>query len=136
MKIEVVQVCRRPPWPLWAVLILLGWMGLGVVAVLLIAHLDRPVELCLIKRCTGIPCPTCGFTRGALSLLHGQVGQAWLYNPLLYSVFVIFFAATAVRVISARSVRISLTSTERSFAWILAVALFFANWAYVIFYVG
>ena len=136
MKIDVVQVCRRPPWPFWAVLIVLVWMGLGAAAVLLIVHLDRPVELCLIKRCTGVACPTCGFTRGVLSLLHGQICQAWLYNPLLYSLLVVFFSATAIRVIFARSVRINLTSTERIVAWILAVALFFFNWAYVIVYVG
>ncbi len=136
MKIDVVQVCRRPPWPFWAVLTVLLWMGLGAAAVLLMAHLDRPVELCLIKRCTGIACPTCGFTRGALSFLQGHVVRAWLYNPLLFSVLGLFFAATAVRVIFARSLRISLTGTERLIAWILVFALFLANWIYIIFYVG
>jgi hypothetical protein len=48
----------------------------------------------------------------------------------------LFFAATAVRVIFARSVRISLTGTERLIAWILVFALFLANWIYIIFYVG
>jgi len=37
MKIELVQVCRRPPWPRWVVLIVLVWMGLGAAAVLLMA---------------------------------------------------------------------------------------------------
>ena len=136
MKIEVVQVCRRPPWPLWAVSIVLGWMGLGAAAVLLIAHLDRTVELCLIKRCTGIACPTCGFTRGVLSVLQGHVVRAWLYNPLLFSVLGILFAATAVRLILARSMRVRLTNTERQIAWILSFVLLFINWAYIIFYVG
>ncbi|MHC4426398.1 MAG: DUF2752 domain-containing protein [Planctomycetota bacterium] len=136
MKIEVVHVSRRPPWPLWAVLLVLAWSGIGAGVVRLSAHLNRPVQLCLVKRLTGFACPTCGFTRGALSFLHGQVGQAWLYNPLLYSALALFFAAAAVRAVLARSVRINLTSTERSVAWILAVGLFIANWAYVIFYVG
>jgi hypothetical protein len=136
MKIEVVQVCRRPPWPLWAVSIVLVWMGLGAAAIVLIAHLGGPVELCLIKRFTGIPCPTCGFTRGVFSLLHGNITRAWLYNPLLFSVLTIFFTATAVRIIFARSVRVYLTNTERLIAWILSLALLFVNWAYVIFYVG
>ncbi len=136
MKIEVVQVCRCPPWPLWAVSIVLVWMGLGAAAVVLIAHLDRPVELCLIKRFTGIACPTCGFTRGVLAVLQGHVVRVWLYNPLLFSVLGLFFAATAVRVIFARSLRVYLTSTERRIAWILAFALLLVNWAYIIFYVG
>ncbi|MHC4244968.1 MAG: DUF2752 domain-containing protein [Planctomycetota bacterium] len=136
MKIEVVQVCRRPPWPLWAVLIVVIWMGLGAAAVVLIAHLGRPVELCLIKRFTGLACPTCGFTRGVLSFLQGHVVRAWLYNPLLFSVLGLFFAATAVRLILARRVRVYLTNTERQIAWIVSFALLFVNWAYVILYVG
>jgi hypothetical protein len=136
MKIELVQVCRRPPWPLWAVLIVLVWGGLGAGAILMSAHVGRPMELCLIKRYTGVACPTCGFTRGVLSFLHGQAGRAWLYNPLLNLALALFFAAAAVRIIFARGVRISLTRTERSAAWIVAVVLFLANWAYVILYVG
>ena len=136
MKIEMIQVSRRPPWPLWAVLIVLVWSVFGLALVWLSAHFHRPVQLCLVKRLTGVACPSCGFTRGALSLLHGHPAQAWLYNPLLYSVLALLFAATAVRIISARSLRINLTATERSAAWILAEALFFINWVYVIFYVG
>ena len=136
MKIEMVKVSRRPPWPLWAVLVVLVWSALGLMLVWLSAHFHRPVQLCLIKHVTGVPCPTCGFTRGALSLLGGHLVQAWLYNPLLYSVLALFFAATTVRIVSARSLRINLTCKERSAAWILAGVLFLLNWAYVIFFVG
>jgi hypothetical protein len=136
MKIEMVKVSRRPPWPLWAVLVVLVWSALGLVLVWLSAHFHRPVQLCLVKHLTGVACPTCGFTRGALSLLGGHVAQAWLYNPLLYSVLALFFAATTVRIVSARSLRINLTCKERSAAWILGGVLFLLNWAYVIFFVG
>ncbi len=136
MRINVVKVSRCPTWPLWAVLLVLVWSGFGAGVVCLSLYLNRPVQLCLIKRLTGFACPTCGFTRGALSLLHGQIYHAWGYNPLLFSVLALFFIATAVRVFFARSVRISLTSTERVIAWILVVTLFFFNWVYVIFYVG
>jgi len=136
MKIEMIQVSRRPPWPLWAVLIVLVWSVFGLALVWLSAHFHWPVQLCLIKRFTGVACPTCGFTRGAISLIHGHISRAWLYNPLLYSVLALFFAAGAVRIISARRLHISLTSRERSAVWVLAGVLFFANWLYVIFFVG
>jgi len=136
MKIEMIHVSRRPPWPLWAVLIVLVWSALGSALVWLSAYFHRPVQLCLVKRLTGVPCPTCGFTRGALSLLGGHIAQAWLYNPLLYTVLALFSAVIAVRIIWGRSVSISLTSKERKAAWLVAGMLFFANWAYVIFYVG
>jgi hypothetical protein len=136
MKIEMVNVSRRPPWPLWAVLIVLVWSGFGLALVWLSAFFSQPAQLCLVKHLTGVACPTCGFTRGALSLLGGHPAQAWLYNPLLYSVLALFFGATAFRIISARSLRINLTGIERSAVWILAGLLFFVNWAYVIFFVG
>ena len=136
MKIEMIHVSRRPSWPLWAILIVLVWSALGLMLVWLSVHFHRPAQLCLVKHLTGLPCPTCGFTRGALSLLGGHPAQAWLYNPLLYSVIALCFAVTAIRIISARSLRIDLTSKERSAAWILAGLLFFANWVYVIFFVG
>jgi hypothetical protein len=136
MKIEVVQVCRRPTWPLWAVLLVLGWMALGAVAVLLITHFDKSLELCLIKRFTGVPCPTCGFTRGLLSLLHGDIIRAWLYNPLLFTVLTIFFTSVVFHILFARSVRIHLTKTERRITWTLSFILLLANWVYVILFVG
>lgn len=132
----MVHVSRCPPWPFWAVLLVFVWLGLGASVIWLSDYLNRPVRLCLIKRLTGYACPTCGFTRGALSLLHGHIIRAWLYNPLLFSVLGLFFAATAVRIFFARGIKINLTKQERIFAWILVIVLFFANWAYVIFYVG
>ena len=132
----MVHVSRRPPWPLWAVLLVFVWLSFHAGILLLSSHLNRPIQLCLFKRLTGFACPSCGSTRGMLSLLHGHIIRAWLYNPLLFSIFAVFFAATAVRVIFARGVRIRLTKQERIFVWIIAIVLFFTNWAYVIFYVG
>ena len=136
MKINVVHVCRRPQWPVWAVIVVLGWLALGGAAVWLSSYHDRVVTLCLIKRVTGLPCPTCGFTRGVLSLLSGRPGQGWLYNPFLFSVLSLFFLATGTRVFFARAVTIRLSRRERAIAWLLAGVLFAANWAYVIFYIG
>jgi len=120
----------------WAVLLVLVWLALGGAAILLGRYLGQPVSLCLFKRLTGIACPTCGFTRGVLNLLQGRLLQAWLCNPLLYSVLGLFFAATVMRVLLGRSVRIHLGRAERIVAWIVAIVLFVANWAYIIFCVG
>jgi hypothetical protein len=132
---EVIHASRRPPWPLWAVMVVLAWLALGSLVIWLSGHLGRPVQLCLFKQLTHIPCPTCGFTRGALCLLHGEVGKAWLCNPFLFSVLGLFFGAAIVRVLFARCVRVHVTWTERVAAWILVIALMSANWAYVILYV-
>lgn len=131
-----MHVSRRPPWPLWAVFVVFVWLALGGTVVWLSARMGRPIYTCLFKRLTGMACPTCGFTRGALCLLHGRIGQAWLYNPLLFSALAVFFAVIVLQVVFARSLRIHLTRTERTIAWVLAVALFCINWAYIVVYVG
>ena len=38
--------------------------------------------VCLFKRITDIPCPSCGSTRSVLSLLHGDFAAAIYWNPL------------------------------------------------------
>jgi hypothetical protein len=71
-----------------------------------------------------------------LHLFSGRIGQAWLYNPLLFSALAIFFAVVLTQMLFARTVRIRLSRRERKIAWLLAIALFSANWVYVILYVG
>jgi hypothetical protein len=130
------KVRRRLGWPVWALLVVCAWLSLGGAAVWLSNHLEQPLSLCLFKRITGLPCPTCGFTRGALCVLHGELGRAWLYNPLLFSALGMLLAACLGRLLFGRSVKVHLTRTERYVAWILGIALFVCNWAYIISYVG
>jgi hypothetical protein len=136
MKIELVQVSRRLNWPLWAIFLTFVWMSLGGAAIWLSSYFDRPVHLCLSKWFTGFACPTCGFTRGIFSLVHGNIIQAWSFNPLLFSVLILFFTAAAVRIVLGRSVRIYLTKIERQIAWTLSLVLIVVNWIYIIIYVG
>ena len=132
MKFNTVAVSRRPPWPIWAVWIVLAWAGLGAGALWLSQYYGSRVELCLIKHLTGIPCPTCGFTRGTLMFLRGNIIQSWLYNPLLFSAIGIYCILAAVRIVFARGIRVHLTRQERRIVWAAAVFLFICNWAYVI----
>ena len=136
MHIELPNVSRRPPYPAWALSLVLLWLALGVVAVWLSAHTGYAVRLCLFKRLTGMPCLTCGLTRGTLAILDGQLVSGFLYNPLLFSVLAIFSAAVLGRIVFARAVRIRLSPKGRVIAWLLAVALCLANWAYVVIYIG
>ncbi len=136
MKIELTHTSRLPPWPAWALGLVLTWLALGAAAVWLAARSGQTVQLCLFKRLSGMACPTCGLTRGALSLLQGEIAAAWLYNPLLFSIIAIFFGHILVRLFFAHSVRIQTSAAERQIGWVLAVAVGLANWAYVVFYTG
>jgi hypothetical protein len=38
-------------------------------------------EVCLVKKFTTIPCPSCGTTRAVVSLLHGDFVESFFINP-------------------------------------------------------
>ncbi len=136
MKLECIQLRRWPGWPWWSIFLPVLWLALGGVTLLLSARTGRPVQLCPLKRLTGYPCPTCGFTRGTLSFLQGHPIRAWLYNPLLFSFLGVFAAVVAVRVLFGRRLAIQLSGSERKVAWATMIVLFVANWLYVIRCVG
>jgi hypothetical protein len=49
--------------------------------------------LCLFKRVTGIPCPSCGSTRSVLSILEGDFIGALLWNPFGWIIMTILILA-------------------------------------------
>jgi hypothetical protein len=136
MRVEVVGTSRRPPWPLWAVACVLLWAALVGSGILLAGHTGHPVELCMFRRLTGLPCPTCGITRGLLNLLRGRVAAAWWSNPLVFVVELALAAVFLLRVVFGLRPSVQLTRGERRLAWGCAAVLFLANWAYVIRCVG
>jgi hypothetical protein len=136
VEIAWVHVRRRPNWPWWSILLVVLWTGLGSANLLLAASAGQPQALCLFKHLTGRPCPTCGFTRGALLLLSGHPIQGWLHNPLLFSLLAGFAVMTGVRVVLARGLTVRPRRQEKKAVWIMALVLFALNWLYVIRYVG
>ncbi|MCH5222003.1 MAG: DUF2752 domain-containing protein [Muribaculaceae bacterium] len=39
---------------------------------------------CAFKTITGFDCPGCGFQRALHSFLHGNIADAWHYNPFVF----------------------------------------------------
>jgi len=37
--------------------------------------------VCAARQRYGVPCPTCGFTRGFVLAAHGRMGEAWRLSP-------------------------------------------------------
>lgn len=136
MRLEWVTTTRRPGWPWWAVALSALWLALGAATLLASAHTGRAVRLCLVKHLTGVPCPTCGFTRGAFSLLHGHPIQAWLYNPLLFTFLGLVGLVLLVRLAWGRTPVVHLSARQGKTVWMAAALLFAANWFYVICWVG
>lgn len=61
---------------------------LALASVLLTADQDfvyflghRINYVCAARQRYGIPCPTCGLTRGFVLTVHGKAGEAWRLSP-------------------------------------------------------
>lgn len=129
----------RPPIPggrdpelLWGsvflVAALLGtvWLSSGI-----------PTPLCPLHALSGIPCPTCGSTRAAGALLHGDLKTALTHNPLMIVAFLAaaLYVCYAAAVVVCRLPRIrikSLSPTEARVIRALAIFLIAANWFYLL----
>ncbi|MFW6066056.1 MAG: DUF2752 domain-containing protein, partial [Planctomycetota bacterium] len=112
------------------------WLSLVATAVVLSSRLGGTVDLCLFHRVTGMPCPTCGTTRGVLTLLSGRPFVAWTWNPLVFTVLGVWVSLTVVRLLTGRSLRVRLSPRQKAVAWVAIAAAVGVNWVYLILYVG
>ncbi len=53
-----------------------------------LSHAYEP-DVCLFKYLTNIPCPSCGSSRSVMAILHGDIREAFLLNPLGFLIFAI-----------------------------------------------
>jgi hypothetical protein len=114
------------------VVALLIWAALLIVIVLISKLTGTQPMLCWFRRISTIPCPSCGSTRGVLSLLEGDVLGAFLKNPLVMTTLTILAVGFGLRFFCGLKLEWNLTSKERWAAWALAGAALLANWAWVI----
>jgi hypothetical protein len=71
---------------------------LGLLAGLFALAVYSDFPLCPMASSLGIPCPGCGLTRATLALLHGDVGTALHFHPLvtvLAPLFITFVGTAA-----------------------------------------
>jgi len=92
--------------------------------------------VCLFKRVTGVPCPSCGSTRSVLSILKGDFAGALLWNPfgiILTFILLVFPAWIIYDVLSRKSTLYNFYNrTElilrRKWIAIPAILLVLLNW--------
>lgn len=74
----------------------IGWLWFAAAAGTLAFRPLWPVlvaiqsPVCLFRRWTGIPCPTCGATRSILAILDGRLAAALGWNPLVAAAAIVF----------------------------------------------
>lgn len=131
MRVERAGRWPRVPW--WAVALVGLHMALaGAYALAASDKTEATPPLCLFRRLTGYPCPTCGATRMGLALLRGQWLEALRLNPLVFAL--VFGAASALLVRIGFARRIVWIDSPRSRTWVTAafVAAILTNWVYVL----
>jgi hypothetical protein len=102
------------------------WLSLGM-----------PWPGCWVRRLTGLPCPTCGATRCAMSLAHGDLIAACRQNPLIFvcygvTLLVNLYAATVLICRLPRLRLAKLPSIVKPALRALVVLALVANWIYLL----
>jgi hypothetical protein len=118
----------------------LVWLAVSVAAAVggaIWLRLGLPTLRCPFLAVTGYPCLTCGATRCAIALGHGNLSAAWLWNPLALVAlcFVVVFDIYAAIVLVARTPRLRLvdwTRAEKNAVRIAVVTLIVVNWIYLL----
>lgn len=119
----------------WITLTLL-FMSYVWITVSLLTDTTNSKPLCLLKRISGVPCPSCGTTRSILSILHGHFKEAFYLNPLGYLAVIILLTAPIVLVVGLIKKRNYLyevfsfiNSTKWTYkVWIPALTVLIINW--------
>ena len=100
--------------------------------------LDKiPFHLCLFLCLTGYPCPTCGWTRGFVSMAHGDWQSAFYDCPIAAVLYIftafVFACNMAALICGVRISRGSLLQFNVRKAVLFVIFCFFAvllNWIY------
>jgi hypothetical protein len=136
MRIQRVSGPRRPgeinfeAWFLFASVMLaagcFGWISLGL-----------PWPHCWVRHTFGVPCPTCGSTRCALALAHGDIRSALLLNPMMFALYsaIGLFDLYAVGTLWLGLPRMRLTEVPAKIKQVfglLVVIVATSNWIYLL----
>ncbi|NNF42032.1 MAG: DUF2752 domain-containing protein [Phycisphaerales bacterium] len=128
--VEPTTSASPPVWR-WPLLAGAAWLLLLLVAELIGRQLLVMPTLCVFRRLTGVPCPTCGATRAVRAAAAGHGWEAIAFNPGLAAVALLGVAWVGLRLCGR-----SWPRPRRRLTWwviaILGVTAFAANWAYVI----
>jgi hypothetical protein len=93
------------------------------------AWLERLPVHCLLRPLLGKPCPGCGLSHSVWSLLHGQIGAAFRWNPMGFAALPLavafagtgFAGAGALLRKAAAPLRIPAAQARAALLWVWAV---------------
>jgi hypothetical protein len=126
-------VARAGATPLGAIFLACGVVIAAAVGLLHLDHLS--FTFCAFKAVTGLPCMSCGTTRALGRLFHLDLPGAVTMNPLSAAVALALVPWGLVDLVllpRGRALVLEISRGLAPFVRVTAVALVFANWAYLI----
>jgi len=116
------------------------WLSVSVASLGLAGTwfvLGLPWPRCFFHDLSGLPCMTCGMTRSAVAFFHGNIANAWKWNPLVFTFLCALSAfnvyAFIALVTHAPRLRIThFSRREKIFIRVSVVALLALNWIYLL----
>lgn len=131
IKFPLRKVGRKPLFH-WSFYLFFGLLAILVIVIVFFAITRHPpIKLCLFSKWTQLPCPTCGSTRAFFSLLRGEFILAFLYNPLVVSLFFILILSILFKTVTGYFFQLK---TDRGGAFLLfwlGILIILGNWLYL-----
>lgn len=101
---------------------------------------ETEFTVCPLKWIYGIPCPSCGSTRGLLALLHGEWEKAFQYNPNSYLLAVCLVAVptwigmdwVTQKDTLYRFYEKAEQTLRKKHVWIVLILLVLINWIWIL----
>ena len=110
--------------------------SIGLVAVVVAAlwlgdpsSAEWPLK-CPLYQMTGWQCPLCGMQRAVHEMCHGNVREAWLYNPALW-VLLPYFITLGLSSLFPRTRRFRLVRWANKDSTLLIVAIMLVAWGII-----
>ncbi|MFB3851568.1 MAG: DUF2752 domain-containing protein [Acidobacteriota bacterium] len=137
--IKVVLIERKkagmsyPAWPF----LLISLSILAAAGWIVKRYFIFLIPPCGLHKLTGIPCPTCGFTRMVFALLELDFKEALAVQPFMFLAlmfFIIWIIAGMIALVFGKFLYIEIPKFWKRNLWIPILALFLLNWIYLIYY--
>lgn len=132
LTVYLEKTGRKPKIPIAALIVGGVWFLFVLAGVFLHRRYNVPLNFCLFRRITGLPCPTCGATTGGLHILNGKILEGWLANPFVYTTIPVIGFHLIFQIITGYTIRYRYSVVGRKIAAVLLTAAIFVNWVYVI----
>ncbi|HEY2573665.1 MAG TPA: DUF2752 domain-containing protein [Verrucomicrobiaceae bacterium] len=109
----------------------------GLAAAALWMKLGLSWPFCIFHALTGHPCLTCGATRSAIAFFHGDFAGAFVWNPMVFAIYLLLtvYDVYAFIVVVLRRPRLRLvgiSSFHKRLARWAVLTIIVVNWGYLL----